>query len=522
MAEVPLTPAAALAGGSSPPGGGARRPRPSGALVRLARQGALYTLSTLAAKAAGFVLLGLYLDPALLPQADYGRLQLLEATWQVLILVMGLGLASGVLKFFHDDAWQADRDALAATALAAVAVSAALTFGGVWAASPVLARWLVDDPAAVGPVRLMGAYVALKLVGAVPLVLLRARERAGLFALAVGLEAALLVGATWYFVGVRRWGLEGAAAGYAAAAAASTMLLLAASARRVLRPIRLRLVGPLVRFGAPLALGGLTSVALNAGDRFLLKALAPGGPTAAAEAVAVYGLAAKYGGLINLVFVQSFQLAFSVAGLRALSASGEGADVHRRTLRHYAAVTGWAVLGVSVLARDVTAWVSPDPSYLAAEPLVLPIALGFFAYGVYFVGMNVLYAGGRTGAIAGGVAGAAAANVVLNLAAIPALGAMGAALVSLVSYAGLAAATMHRAQRATPVPYAWGALASVLLLIVGLWAAAQASADSPAALRLACRLGLVAAYPPLLVAAGVYSWAEVRALAGAAWRRVRG
>src|SRR5690606_22620517 len=105
-----------------------------------------------------------------------------------------------------------------------------------------------------------------------------------------------------------------------------------------------------------------------------------------AEVVAVYGLAAKYGGLVNMLFVQSFQLAFTVIGLKALAPGGEGADVHRRTFRHFVVVTGWGVLGVSLLARDVTAALSPNPAFLAAEPLVLPLALGFMAYGVYIIG----------------------------------------------------------------------------------------------------------------------------------------
>jgi O-antigen/teichoic acid export membrane protein len=221
-----------------------------------------------------------------------------------------------------------------------------------------------------------------------------------------------------------------------------------------------------------------------------------------------------------MLFVQSFNLAFAVVGLKAL-AGAEGADVHRRTFRHYAAATGWGVLGVSLLTRDVTAIVSPDPAYQAADVLVLPIALGYFAYGIYFIAMNVLYAAGRSRAIAGGVGVAAVANLALNALTIPVLGPLGAALTTLATYAGLAAATLWRAHRAAPAPYAWSALAIVLALVMGLWLGGQATSDWPVAARLPARLALIAAYPALLLALRVYSLGEVRALAGAAFGRLR-
>jgi O-antigen/teichoic acid export membrane protein len=501
-------------------------PRPAAPILRLARQGGLYTLSGIAVKLAGLALLPLFTDPALLSQADYGRFQLLEVTAQLLILVGGLGLAQGLLRFVHAPEHSNDRRALAATTVATTAAIAIALAAAIWVVAGPLAGLLLDDAGAVRPVRLMGLYVAFKVVGAVPLTLLRADERAGSYVLATVVEAALYVAVTAYLLTARGMGVEGAIAGYAVAGAgslATLTILTAGGARRAGAAgplLRRDLLVPLLRFGLPLAVGALASVALNAGDRYLLKALAPGGPTAAAEAVALYGLAAKYAGLVNMLFVQSFNLAFAVVGLKAL-AGPDGADVHRRTFRHYAAATGWGVLGVSLLARDVTAVVSPDPAYLDADRLVLPIALGYLAYGIYFIAMNVLYAAGRSRAIAGGVGLAAGANLALNAVAIPLLGPLGAALTTLVTYAGLAGATLRRAQRAAPAPYAWGALAVVLALVVGLWLLGQPTAGWPVATRLPVRLGLIAAYPALLMAFGVYTVDEVRALAATAAGRLR-
>jgi len=498
-------------------------PRPAAPMLRLARQGGLYTLSGIAVKLAGLALLPLFTDPALLSQADYGRFQLLEVTAQLLILVGGLGLAQGLLKFVHDPLHAGDRHALVRTVLLATVGVAIVLAGLTWMAAGPLAALLTDDPGDVLPVRLMALYVAFKIVGAVPLTLLRADERAGRYVVATVVEATLYVGVSAYLIAGRGMGIAGGMGGYAVAGAGSLLVLTLLSANAGVegaRGPRSDLLRPLLRFGLPLAAGALASVALNAGDRYVLKALAPGGPTAAAEAVALYGLAAKYAGLVNMLFVQSFNLAFSVAGLKAL-AGAQGADMHRRTFRHFAAATGWGVLGVSLLTRDVTEILSPEPAYLAADRLVLPIALGYFAYGIYFIAMNVLYAGGRSRAIAGGVGLAAAANIAMNIVLVPILGPVAPALTTLATYVGLAAITLRRANRVAPVRYAWGALATVLTLVLGLWLLAQPTTPWPVAARLPARLALIAAYPALLIGLRVYDMAEVRALVAAGVRRLR-
>lgn len=476
-------------------------------LMRLLRQGGMYTLSNLAVKVAGLLLLVLFLNPAFLDQADYGRFQLLEVLSQVLILLGGMGMAAGLLKFLHDESYADDREALPFTALVAAAFCGFAVAALTCLFARPLASFLVDDPTAVVPVYLTGLYVALKIIGAVPFMMLRVHERAGLFALAAAGEAVLLIAAISVQLVVLKAGLNGIMVGYVTSAAGSTLLLSWALLKKNRILFRFGLLRPLAKFGAPLALAGLASVALNAGDRFILKALTD------ADLVAVYGLAAKYGGLVNMLFVQSFNMAFAVVGLNALSSTDGGMHVHRRTFRHYIVLTGWGVLGVSLLARDVTQVLSPNPAFLAAEPLVLPISLGFLAYGVYFIGMNVLYADGRTPTIALGVALVALLNVVLNLVTIPMWGAMGAALATLVSYVVLAAGTIIRAHSIAPVKYRWAAVAGALGILLGLWAFGQISLAWETAYRLPFRLLLIGCYPAFIVVAGLYSREELRELA---------
>lgn len=480
------------------------------ALSRLLRQSGIYALSGIATKAGGLLLLVLYLDPALLAQAEFGRLVLLETTANLLVVVAGLGLAQGLLRYATDASLAEERGALAATTLLGSVVLGAAVGGAIALAGRPLAALLLGDPSRAAVIGLLGLYVAFKVVAAVPYMALRVAERPGLYVLGVAVEFGVLVAGVYVALAGIGAGLEGVMAAWAASAGAVAVVLGAGLLVRQRGRPRWALLGPLLRFGAPLTFASLAGVLLNSGDRYVLGAFE------GAESVAVYGLAQKFGGLINMLFVQSFNLAFAVAGLKALGAGAEGA-LHRRTFRHYSVLTGWGVLGVSVLALDVTEVLSANPAYGEAEPLILPLALGFLALGLYYIVVNVLYAAERTRAVAANVLAAAAANVALNVALIPLLGAMGAAVATLLAYGGMAALTARQARRAVRLDLGWPALAAVVLLVGGLWALAQPSGAWAPPARLAWRLGLVALYPPLVAISGIYRREELLAM----WARAR-
>ena len=100
-----------------------------GGLFRLAQQSGLYALGNLLLKVAGLALHKFYLDPDLLSSEEYGFLVLLETTAEFGILLAGLGLASGLLKFIADARYRADHDALPFTVLVLTALAAVVALG---------------------------------------------------------------------------------------------------------------------------------------------------------------------------------------------------------------------------------------------------------------------------------------------------------------------------------------------------------------------------------------------------------
>ncbi len=260
----------------------------------------------------------------------------------------------------------------------------------------------------------------------------------------------------------------------------------------------------MLRYSAPLMVNSLAIPFLYAGDRLLVKELAD------ATTLSIYEMAAKLAGVLNVIVVQGFQSAFNAIGLKEHGATGGGA-LHRRTFRHYVVFGGGFALGLSLFAGDALALLIDDDgrALLAAEPFVFPLALGLVGYGLYIIAANILLARGETRTISLVVLVAALLNLLLNVVLIPLIGAMGASLATLASYTLLAVGAGVAAQRSEGIRFRWEHLAGVVLVVSLLYAASRPVVEWSFVPRLAGLAALMALYPFGVLAARVYTGAEV-------------
>lgn len=494
-------------------------PSPSGSartVRRVAWQSALYTVGNVAAKAGGLLLAKLLWNPTYLPEAHFGVLDAAQNTvGAVVTALLGLGLSSAYLKFVGDPAENARREDVPFTAFITAAAAAALALVLLWP----LAGWIgrvaiVGTDAAVSALqaqatllaRLALVYGALKAVSTIPLMRIQAQERPLLYSLATAGEFAVLLAASWALMVPGRMGLAGALWALVAAAGAQALVLAAALVQAERRRFDPALARRLLRYGVPLVLGALSLPLLHAGDRVLLAQFAP------AEDRTLYAAAVRLASVLNVLLVQGFHAAFAVMGLKALT-HGEGAGLHRRTFRHLCVFGGGTALGLGLFAQDAIALLAePGSVYPQATPLVFPLALGYFGYGLYIVGVNALYARAKTRFVAASVAGAALLNLVLNLALYPLVGgAWGATLATLLAYGALALVVARASERLEGFRFPWGALAAVLAVTTALYAGGMAVRGWDVLPRLAVRTVLMGLYPLGVLAFGVYRWTEVKA-----------
>ncbi|WP_412070168.1 lipopolysaccharide biosynthesis protein [Rubrivirga sp. IMCC43871] len=466
-------------------------------LRRLFKQSSTYAVASVGAKLSGFILLAYYGDPEVLAKADFGYLGALDATKMFALLVAGVGLPLGILRFASSPTLsEGQRAAVPMTALTVAVVAGAVSTALGWALAPWASEALFGTPDRAEAVRWLAVYIGVKTVSDVSYTVLRQREKAGAFVLVGVVEAGLLVAFVVLFL-LRGEGLVGVMKGYAASAALVAVVVTPLLVARVERTVDWGLIRPMLAFGAPLIASGFAGRFLNLGDRFLVLHYL------GAEGAAVYEWAARFGGVVNSFLVQSFVLAFTVLGMKALDETGSP-ELHRQAFRHFAALAGWVTLGLGLFVADVSRVLTDDPEFIGTADVVVLVAGGFAFYGLYFVVVNVLYTAGRTRAVAVSVGAAALLNLALNVVLIPVMGIAGAAVATLLAYAALAVLTARLAQASAPVAYSWRALALVAGLTAGLYVLGRPVEDWATVPRLAARVALAAAYVPGLFALGVY------------------
>lgn len=484
---------------------------------RLAGQTGIYTAGNVLIKLGGLLVIPVYIN--VLSPEDFGRFVLLDVTARVLILIAGMGIAMGLLKFATGNGSGKaegasgivngrERHIQWSTALASVVTLGLVGFGLMNLTAVPIADGLLADAELTGAVRLMAVFVGVKVIQSVPMMILRLRERPGLYVTAAVGETVLLIGSVYMLVIRTSGGIEGIVTSYAFSSALVTAVLLVTVFARLKWALDLSLMRRLVVFGAPLTMAALAGMFMNIGDRYLLRLLG------SIEMVAAYDWAARLGGVVNMLIVQSFQLAFAVIGLKMRPHTAQGAELYRSTFVHYTFWTGWAVLGLGLLSLDLTILIADKPEYAVVDVLVFPIAIGFMAYGLYYIAVNVLYASGRTGQLALLVVLTAGLNALLNVILIPVAGILGAALATVIAYSALAALAFRAGADVASIRYPWSVLARTLGILGVLYAASLPSAAWGTAERISWRLLLIAAYPILSILAGTYSLRDASALLG--------
>lgn len=473
---------------------------------RLARHTGVYAIGNVLLKIGGLAVIPVYLN-VLLP-AEFGQFVLIDITARVLVTLGGLGIAKGLLKYSTESRPEGDECArdYSFTALLAVTVAACVVWVVVHMTSEPIERVLLDEGAFSQLIDLMALFVGIKIVQSVPMMILRIRERSVLYVSAAVIEILLLIGAVYRLVVLDEGGLVGILLSYVLSAGIVTAGLIIAIFGRVEFSIQASSLRRLIVFGIPLTLAALSGLFMNIGDRYLLRVFGT------IEMVAQYDWAARLGGVVNMLFVQSFQLAFAVIGLKTRPDTEKGADLYQSVFLHYVFWSGWAVLGLALLSLDLTLLIADRPEYVVVDMLVFPVALGFMAYGLYYIAVNVLYAAGQAGRLAMLVLFMASLNAGLNVLLIPVLGPLGAALATVAAYTALALATFRAGAGISTVRYPWIALVKIVALLLLLFVASRFSSDWSPVDRIAYRLGLLAVYPLVLISTGVYSWSGIRTM----------
>ena len=480
----------------------------SGYLRRLATTGAAYTAASVFSKVIAVALLPLY--TRYLTRADYGAAEVLFAGVVSASIVVRLGIIEALLRFYYRA--EEDPDRVIATSFAALfwvssaAALVALPFAG--QISEALLTHSAEAQlthSAPGLVRISIGGLWVLTMFEYLLTLFRLQERARAFFLTTTLNVVVTIALTVVLVVGEGEGARGLLLGSYASGAAFVVGLLVVHRRRLSLWVDRALLRRLMRFGLPTMPAELSLYLLNFVDRIIIVRFL------GLAAAGLYSLAVKFAQAVN-VLVRGFQLAWPPFAY-SIRDDREARRVYAAVVSWFTAACAFLVTGMWLLSRWIVRALAA-PRFFGAYKAIGLISAAVTLYALYLVLVVILGRTGRTEFNLPATFSALAVNVALNLALVPPLGIVGAAIALVISYLVVLAMMYVFTQRLFPVSYEWGRLARVVLVSAALVATGALFLPTSGAGGLLGNVVLWLAYPLLLAASGFFTAPERRVLAG--------
>lgn len=476
-------------------------------LRALARDTAIYGVSTIVGRLLTFFLVPFYTN--VLAPGSYGVVATAFSYIAFFVILYGWGMESAYFKFASTGELGDERATFGTAQTALLGTSALFSLLLVALAEPLgVLGGLGEDGATI--VRFSASILFFDNLSLLPFAVLRLARRAKRFALLRLLGIVLNVALNVVLLVWLRQGVLGIFIANIASSALVFLMLLPEWRGRFRFAIDRPVLRAMAAFALPYIPAGAASMVVQVIDRPILLALMD------QATVGVYQASYRLGIFMMLV-VSMFDYAWRPFFL-AHAKDPDARELFARVMTWFVAAGGFVVVGVSLLVRDLAAievfgrrLIHPD--YWGGLAIVPVVLLGYLLNGVYVNLMAGVYIEKRTGVLPWVTGAGALANIVVNLALIPPMGMMGAAVATLVAYAVMAGGLWLVVRRFYPVAYEWGRLLRVLAamgVVLGAWVLWP---DPPAGgTWLGIRVGLILAYPLALVLLGVVGRNELAAL----------
>lgn len=393
-------------------------------IKKLLSQSFIYWVGIMFSKAIGFIMIPYYTHN--LAPDQYGVLEIVVLTVDVISLVAGMQLTAGLAKYYEEGVTEKDRKIVVSTSFILITILCFVVFGTLLFFSSYISLMVfksVDEQTLFKYVFITAFF---NMTSQIPLFYLRILEKARLFLMITLSQVILNVSLTIYFVSKLHLGVTGIVLSNAIVWGGIFLILGSRLIINVGIGLDRSLAKKLVHYSLPLIPGVLALFVMNYSDRFILNYYLP------LEQVGIYALAYKFGFLITVIIIEPFALVWTAKMFNIYSQPDSQITLNRILVGFGFTLSTFALV-ISYFSKEVVYIASPE-SYHDAARVIPFIVSGYFFYGLLRIIYTPLYARKKTGTISKINVVAALTNFGLNILLIPIIGIFGAALSTYISF----------------------------------------------------------------------------------------
>ena len=429
----------------------------------LARHGSIYGLANILGRIISFIMLPIY--TRYLTPADYGTLELIYLTTNVIEMVIGLRIEAAVSRFYFDFKELKDRNTVVSTAtlgygaLAGAMILLLIPFSG------FMSTHILDAPDQSALFTIAIITLGVGIVNPIGFAYFRVIHASVTLMIFRVATTVVTLSLNIYFVVFLEQGVYGILYSSLIAAGLTTAIMMAYVLRRTGIRINWGVLKEMVKFGLPLIPSNMAAYMVHASDKYFIKEYVD------MSAAGLYSVGYKIGTLVNSFVTSPFTQIWTPRRFETFSQEGSE-KLYARIFTYFVSLSLFVSLMISIMAKEII-MVTVDESYWTAYKVVPIITLAYtiFSFHYHFnVGIMMKKA---TKYLAYVNVSNGILNLLLNLWWIRYWGIWGAAFATLVCFMFKVAMTYYYSNRFFRIEVEWRRVAtlfavSFILYFVGV------------------------------------------------------
>ena len=488
------------------------RPAPAPNLLRRILGGSVnYGLGGVLPQLLNFLLIPVY--TRFLTPEDYGIADVASSVGAVLTIIVRLGVAGSVTRFYYDHKQGEALNRFISTVTAFLAGWGLVAGVILTVAGPAIFR-LIAPGIDFFPYLALAVWTAvLGIHMEVQQRLLQAQERSRTHMLLTTSQFALGLVLTILFVVVLDLRVLGVLLGTFVSTAVFFLVAVGFLARYWTWSWCRTMLREAIAYGLPMLPHHVFTWLTTLASRLFLNGL---GTTAA---VGLFGIASRMASPLNIALTALNAAWVPVYFSLRKSGSEDASETLGRAVTALAAMVVWCALGIAVLGPEVVMFMTPR-EYHSSGGLLPILAAAHLVRGCYFVVVSGAFFEKRTSFVPMATGLGAIVSVATCLYLIPRRGAEGAAVAVFAGNVATFGAVVAMVGRLTAIRFEWGRLAAFFLIAAGFFVAFRHASVQGTAPRLFLASFFLVAFPAIAVyslAGGVKGLGKLIA-DRAAWR----
>jgi O-antigen/teichoic acid export membrane protein len=474
-------------------------------LKHLVKHSLIYSISNVALKASGIILLPLYTH--YFSVEEYGRLGLILVTIVLFSQSLILGQNISLIRYNNSAEFSSKRRSILFTLTILILIVTAIFI--------LITEILLTQIAGLfGEINFykdllnIAIYIiAVVTINNLFLGKLRADDNSTLYTLSTIIKVVLMILLSVYLIVYKGFSIEGVLYAQLGGEVLQTLFILPKIISQMKMKFEYSIVGSSLKFGIPLIFSAMSINLLNGSDRFILKFLS--GETE----LGLYELGYKIAGVVNMFVIMPFGLTLMPLAYKLFKQEGDK-EYYKKLKTYVAFILVWSGFALSLFSKELVELFALQKAYYSASTVVPLIVLAYVVYGISMVSSLGMYLTGNNYFIAYITLFCAALNIGLNFLLIPIYGMMGAALNTVVAFAVLDILSNISSNRYYKIEYEHLKLFKLFVIGILIYLGAYYFNEFNLILRIVIKSLLILIFPLIIVLSGYFSRAELKLISG--------